>query len=82
MIRIAPPGLQRYQRFGFRHVDHEAGQTEQAQWMPTRQGTAYRVPECRVGRTSRASAAVVASDLFGAACSSFVTHIADATHGQ
>ena len=70
MIRIAPPGLQRYQRFGFRHVDHEAGQTEQAQWMPTRQGTAYRVPECRVGRT------------FGPACSSFVTHIADATHGQ
>ena len=28
--------------------------------MPTRQGTAYRVPECRVGRT------------FGPACSSFV----------
>ena len=41
MTRIAPAGLQRYQRFGFRHVDHHAGQTEQAEWMPTRQGTAY-----------------------------------------
>ena len=70
MICIAPPGLQRCQGFGFRHMDHNAGQTEQAQWMPTREGTAYRVPECRVGRT------------FGPACSSFVTHIADATHGQ
>ena len=54
------------------------------EWMPTRQGTAYRVPECRVGRTSRcaSSPAAVTSDLFGPACSSFVTHIADATHGQ
>jgi hypothetical protein len=41
MTRIAPAGLQRYQRFGFRHVDHHAGQTEQAEWMPTGQGTAY-----------------------------------------
>jgi hypothetical protein len=70
MTRAVSAGLQRYHRFGFRHVNHHAGQAEQAEWMPTRQGAAYRVPECRVGRT------------FGPACSSFVTHIADATHGQ
>ena len=85
MTRIAPAGLQRYQRFGFRHVDHHAGHTEQAEWMPTRQGTAYCVPECRVGRTFPVALLrppLVTSDLFGLACSSFVTHIADATHGQ
>src|SRR3954468_15739820 len=33
---IAPVGVQRYQRFGLRHMDRHARHTEQAEWMPTR----------------------------------------------
>ena len=83
--RIALTGLQRCQRFAFSHVDRQAGHTEQAEWMPTRQGTAYCVPDCRVGRTfgdALLRPPRVTSDLLGPACTSFVTHIADATHGQ
>src|SRR3954447_11083140 len=82
---IAPVGVQRYQRFGLRHMDRHARHTEQAEWMATRQGTAYRVPECRIGRTVPGALVhppLVTSDLFDPARSSFVTHIADATHGQ
>ena len=46
--------------------------------MPIRQGTAYRVRECRVGRTFPVAGLrppLVTPDLFGPARSSFVTHI-------
>jgi hypothetical protein len=52
---------------------------------PTRQGTAYCVPEHRVGRTVHVALLrppLVTSDLFGLSCSSFVIHAADATYGQ
>jgi hypothetical protein len=84
-IQIIGIPVARCDRFGFGHIDHQAGDTKQAEWMPTRQGTTYRLSECRVGRAFPVALLrrpLVAPHLFGPARSPSVSHIADATHGQ